>query len=64
MKIDSALKRITVICESIAFAMLILGLIVHRFDYDLAVVFYAVAFGFGIYPLIRLAYEAGRSLPF
>ena len=61
MKLSKTFKRIAIFCELAAFISVILGLIISGFNYD-PNVFYAVAFGLAIFPVLCLAREVGYSL--
>jgi len=54
-------KRIAIICELAAIIFAIFGLGLQGLNYDVAVALYGIAFAFGIYPVIRLAYDVGCS---
>ena len=51
MKVSKTFKIFAAICELLAFILVILGLAIRGFDYDLVAVFYAVAFGLALLPI-------------
>ena len=59
MKVSKTFKTFATICELLAFILAILGLAIRGVDYDLAAVFYAVAFGLALLPIAWFI----RSIP-